>query len=67
MGRVIHYMLNEPDLAEGGEVWEKSEKISADEIIERADLGALLESRRRFLKLNLEILAYNRRHGNKIS
>lgn len=59
MGRVIHYMLNEPDLAEGGEVWEKSEKISADEIIERADLGALLESRRRFLKLNLEILAYN--------
>lgn len=59
MGTVARWMISEPDLAEGREIWEKAEKLSADDISNRASLNRLYEQRRQYLSRNIEALAEN--------
>ena len=59
MGIVARWMISEPDLAEGREIWEKAEKLSADDISNRASLNRLYEQRRQYLSRNIEALAEN--------
>ena len=41
MGKVLRWMVSEPGLAEGKEIWLNSRRISADEISAQADLRLL--------------------------
>lgn len=59
MGLVARWMTSEPDLAEGRELWLRAEKISADDIMVRADLGRVRGQRDEFLRANLTMLATN--------
>lgn len=58
-GLVTRWMISEPGLQEGCRIWTKAEKISADEIMERASLPRLLSQRSEYLKANLNMLAQN--------
>ncbi|MBD9094462.1 MAG: bifunctional fucokinase/L-fucose-1-P-guanylyltransferase [Bacteroides oleiciplenus] len=59
MGKVLRWMVSEPDLAEGREIWLNSQRLSADEISAQADLCRLYAQRKNFRKGNWELLARN--------
>lgn len=61
LGLLARWMISEPQLATARQLWEEAPKISATEIMERANLHRLYESRRQYLKSDLELLASNPR------
>lgn len=59
MGKVLCWMVSEPELAEGRDIWFRSERLSADEISAKADLKLLYAQREEFRKENLGTLSRN--------
>lgn len=59
MGILLRWMTAEPALSQGKNLWLEAEKISAEEIMQRANLGRLYAQRRSFLKMNIPMLASN--------
>ena len=59
LGKVLRWMVSEPGLAEGKDIWQKSHRLSADEISAQADLRLLYAQRENFHKSNWEVLAHN--------
>lgn len=59
LGKVLRWMVSEPDLAEGRAVWLRCRRISADAISAGADLRLLYAQREGFRKKNWEALARN--------
>lgn len=59
LGTVLRWMVSEPGLAEGKDIWKKSHRLSADEISAQADLRLLYAQRESFHKSNWEVLARN--------
>ena len=59
LGWVLRWMISEPDLTEGREIWAKAVKYSAEELSSGADLEALYAQRKRFFSSNLPVLAAN--------
>lgn len=59
MELVLRWMVSESELAEGKEIWLKSERLSADEISARANLKRLYAQRDAFRKGNWEALERN--------
>ena len=58
-GKVLRWMVSEPTLSEGRELWLKQPKLSADEISEQANLDRLFNQRRCFLSENVDTLSRN--------
>lgn len=69
LGIVLRWMINDPavlDVAtqrEGQQIWEDTDKLSADDISAKANLRRLTEQRRRFRAKNWPHLAENHRHS----
>ncbi len=59
LGKVFRWMTSEPDFHEGKEIWEKAEKLSADELSARANLRRLHVQRESFRAKNWLFLAKN--------
>ncbi|WP_304383484.1 bifunctional fucokinase/fucose-1-phosphate guanylyltransferase, partial [Phocaeicola sartorii] len=59
LGVVMRWMVSEPALQEGKEIWQRSRKLSADEISAYADLHRLAEQREAFRVKNWPALAHN--------
>ena len=59
LGWVLRWMISEPGLTRGREIWTKSTKLSADELSAAADLTALYAQRNSFFSSNLPVLAAN--------
>ena len=59
LGVVMRWMVSEPALQEGKEIWQRSRKLSADEISAYADLHCLAEQREAFRVKNWPALAHN--------
>ncbi len=59
MGIVARWLISEPELSQGKEIWQKASKISADGISACAALDRANEQRRGFLYHNIPILADN--------
>ncbi len=59
LGWVLRWMISEPGLTRGREIWTKSTKLSADELSAAADLRALYAQRNSFFSSNLPVLAAN--------
>jgi len=56
---LFRWMISEPDLEEGKELWIKSEKLSADELSNQANLSRLYAQRESYRKDNWTGLAKN--------
>lgn len=63
LGIVARWMISEPHLTEGKNLWRQATRLSADEIAESADLQKLYRQRGKFLAKDLEILAHNHAHS----
>lgn len=63
MGKVLLWMLSDADSQEGKDIWEKAEKLCADEISTHANLRRLSQQRRTFRKKNLPAMAENYHHS----
>lgn len=63
MGLVLRWMLCEPDLSEGRDIWMSSCRLSADEISAEANLRRLVDQRRAYRAKNWTALAKNWRHS----
>ena len=63
LGLVMRWMVSEPALAAGKEVWMRSRKLSADEISATANLRRLTAQREAFRVSNWGILAKNYEHS----
>lgn len=63
MGIVLRWMLGESTLAEGKAIWEKAQRMSADEISAEANLRSLVEQRTKFRLKNLPMIAKNWQHS----
>ena len=59
LGLVLRWMISEPDLSEGRDIWVKAIKLSADELSAKADLQALYAQRKVNFRTNLPQLAAN--------
>lgn len=59
LGWVVRWMTTEPDLQAGRECWLRSAKLSADELLARAELPSLYSQRDALRKANLPVLAAN--------
>lgn len=59
-GLVARWMISEPTLDKGRNLWLESTRLSADELMAQADLQQLFTQRRSFLRRNLLQLADNR-------
>ena len=59
LGLVLRWMLSEPELEEGKNIWLRSERFSADEISAGANLKRLYAQREEFRKGNWKALAVN--------
>lgn len=59
LGTLARWMLNDASCSEGRRLWIEAERISANDIMERANLGRLLRQREGFLRENLPMLASN--------
>ena len=59
MGLLTRWMTSEPGLSEARQLYLDAEKISADQIMCRANLRRLCEQRRDFLREDLSMLAAN--------
>lgn len=59
LGVVMRWMVSEPSLQQGKEVWQRSRKLSADEISAYANLHRLAAQREAFRIKNWPALAHN--------
>lgn len=59
LGLVMRWMVSEPELPGGREIWESSPKMSANELSDCANLPRLFSQRERFRKANWPMLAAN--------
>ena len=59
LGILIRWMISEPQLEEGKQLWLKAEKVAADEISARANLKRLYEQRSAYRRSNWKGLADN--------
>lgn len=59
LGLVLRWMISEPELSVGREIWENAQKFSADELSAAADLTALYAQRKKLFGTNLPVLASN--------
>ena len=59
LGLVLRWMISEPELAEGRDIWMKATKFSADDLSAGADLKALYAQRKVLFRNNLPVLAAN--------
>lgn len=59
MGKVLRWMVSEPGLAEGKDIWLNSRRLSADDISAQADLRLLYAQRENLCRGNWEVLARN--------
>lgn len=62
-GSVLRWMLNEPSLNEGKDIWEAAEKLSADDLSAQANLRRLAKQRATYRASNWPLLAENYRHS----
>lgn len=63
LGKILHWMVEDPTDEEGRSLWEHLPKISADDISAYANLRRLDAQRREFRKHNLQELASNHQHS----
>ena len=63
MGNVLRWMFGEKDNKRGQEIWEKSRRMSAEEIANQANLRRLTAQRRDFRMRNWPVLAENYPHS----
>ena len=63
MGLVLRWMLNEPSLQGGRMIWDDSQKLSADELSEKANLRRLTCQRHENRMKNWPFLASNYAHS----
>lgn len=63
MGVVLRWMLSEPQLAEGRDLWLHSQRMCADDISASANLRRLTTQRREFRAANWPLLAGNYQHS----
>ena len=63
MGLVLRWMLNDPSLQGGRMIWEDSQKLSADELSEKANLRRLTCQRHENRMKNWPFLASNYAHS----
>lgn len=59
LGLVLRWMISEPSLPEGKQIWETARKLSANEISDQADLRRLTEQREAYRRANWPVLAVN--------
>ena len=59
LGLVMRWMISEPELQEGKEIWKRSRRLSADEISAYANLRRLAAQRDSFRVMNWPVLARN--------
>lgn len=59
LGLVLRWMISEPELTAGKEVWEKAEKLSANQLSDQANLLRLVEQRESYCRENWPMLAKN--------
>lgn len=59
LGLVMRWMISEPELQEGKEIWKCSRRLSADEISAYANLRRLAAQRDSFRVMNWPVLARN--------
>lgn len=59
LGTLLRWMISEPDLEEGRSLWLHADKLSADEISNRANLKRLFAQREVYRKGNWQRLAAN--------
>lgn len=56
---VLRWMLHEPELTAGAQLWNEAEKVSANQILLHANLERLVAQRNEFCSLNWPVLAAN--------
>ncbi|MDR1516720.1 MAG: bifunctional fucokinase/L-fucose-1-P-guanylyltransferase [Dysgonamonadaceae bacterium] len=59
LGIVLQWMVSEPELQEGLEIWRKAERYSADELLDNANLSRLWAQRKRLRLANWKMLEKN--------
>lgn len=59
LGLVMRWMVSEPELESGRDIWQSSEKMSANELSDRANLSRLFVQREKFRYANWPMLAAN--------
>lgn len=59
LGRAMRWMVSEPELKEGKEIWQRSRKVSADELSAYSNLRRLVDQREAFRIRNWSALASN--------
>lgn len=59
LGKVLRWLTCEPQLTEGKEIWHKAQKLSADEISQKANLFRLVKQRDELRTANYQLLAKN--------
>ncbi|MCI1681560.1 MAG: bifunctional fucokinase/fucose-1-phosphate guanylyltransferase [Bacteroides sp.] len=59
MENVLKWMVCNPELVEGKNVWLESQRLSADDLSAKANLHRLYAQREDFKKKNLELLSHN--------
>lgn len=59
LGLALRWMVSEPGLAAGAEVWKKAGKLSANQLSDRANLLRLVEQRASYCRENWPALARN--------
>lgn len=59
LGMVMRWMVSEPKLESGRNIWESSEKMSANQLSDCANLNRLFAQRERFRQTNWPLLATN--------
>lgn len=59
LGLVLRWMISEPELIACKEVWEKAEKLSANQLSDQANLLRLVEQRDSYCRENWPMLAKN--------
>lgn len=62
-GLMLRWMLAEPDLREGKELWIEARKLSADNLSAEADLVKLTRQRNDLRAMNWPVLARNHEHS----
>ncbi|MBO5780245.1 MAG: bifunctional fucokinase/L-fucose-1-P-guanylyltransferase [Muribaculaceae bacterium] len=61
LGILLRWMTSEPQLVEGKQLWLSAERLSADQLSEKANLRRLVDQRRAFLDCNYKDIAANYR------
>lgn len=59
LGKVLRWMISEPDVEEGKQIWLSSRKVSANGLSDQANLRRLVAQRENFRKKDWSLLAVN--------